>query len=221
MKIYIGHDSKYPQATRVCRKSIEDHSEKGEHEIKYLDKKSLTRVGVYGRKEIEGESTEFSFTRFYVPLLSHYNGISLFCDNDFVWKCNPSEVLQYLRDKKVAVVKHNDSIIKDIHGTKMDGVKNKSYPRKCWSSLMLFNNEKCKDLSKEYLDNAGAAQLHQFDWAKDNEIGRIPLKYNHLVGYYKKHKYIKAIHYTNGGPWFDEYKDGELSEEWWNVYKSL
>ena len=58
MKIYIGHDSKYPQATRVCRKSIEDHSEKGEHEIKYLDKKSLTKVGVYGRKDISGESTE-------------------------------------------------------------------------------------------------------------------------------------------------------------------
>ena len=55
MKIYIVHDSKYPQATRVCRKSIEDHSEKGEHDIKYLDKKSLTKVVVYGRKDISGE----------------------------------------------------------------------------------------------------------------------------------------------------------------------
>ena len=215
MKIYIGHDSKFPQATRVCRKSIEDY---GEHEIKYLDKKSLTRVGVYGRKDISGESTEFSFTRFYVPMLSHYQGKSLFVDNDFVFKCNPTELVQYLRNKPVACVKHK---LDNIHNSKMDGVKNKSYPRKCWSSLMLFDCSKLKNLSKEYLDNASPADLHQFAWVKDNEIGRIPLKYNHLVGYYKKHKYIKAIHYTQGGPWFDEYKDGELSEEWWKVYKSL
>jgi len=218
MKIYIGHDSRFPQATRVCRKSIEDHSEKGEHEIKYLDKKSLTRVGVYGRKDVEGESTEFSFTRFYVPMLCHYQGISLFVDNDFVFKCNPTELVQYLREKPVACVKHK---LENIHNDKMDGVKNKSYPKKCWSSLMLFDNSKLKHLTKEYLDSASPADLHQFAWVKDNEIGRIPLKYNHLVGYYRKHKYIKAIHYTQGGPWFESHKDGELSEEWWKVYKSL
>ena len=218
MRIYIGHDRNFPQATKVCRKSIEDHSEKGEHDIRYLDKKDLERIGAYNRPQIANESTEFSFTRFYVPMLSHYKGVSLFCDNDFVWKCNPSEVLQYLRKKKVSVVKHK---LDFIHGTKMNGVVNKSYPRKNWSSLMLFDNEKCKNLTQDYLDKATPADLHQFAWAKDNEIGRIPLKYNHLVGYYKKHKYIKAIHYTQGGPWFDEYKNSELSEEWWRVYKSL
>ena len=218
MKIYIGHDSRFSKATRVCKKSIEDHSNIGEHEIKYLDKKSLIKVGAYGRKTVKGESTEFSFTRFYVPMLSHYQGISLFVDNDFVFKCNPVEMLQYLRNKPVACVKHK---LEKIHGDKMDGVKNKSYPRKCWSSLMLFDNKKLKHLTKDYLDNASPADLHQFAWVKDNEIGRIPLKYNHLVGYYKKHKYIKAIHYTQGGPWFESYKNGELSEEWWKVYKSL
>ena len=218
MKIYIGHDSKYPQATRVCRKSIEDHSEKGEHEIKYLDKKSFTKVGVYGRKDISGESTEFSFNRFYVPLLSHYDGISLLCDNDFVWKCNPSEIEQYLRNKPVACVKHK---LEKSPKLKMDGTPNIFYPRKCWSSLMLFDNSKLKKLSKEYLDKASAQELHQFMWVEDKEIGSIPLKYNHLVGYYNSHKYIKAIHYTNGGPWFEKHKEGELSEEWWNVYKSL
>jgi len=218
MKIYIGHDSRFPQATRVCRKSIEDHSEKGEHEIKYLDRKSLIKTGVYGRDAVKGESTEFSFTRFYVPMLSHYKGISLFVDNDFVFKCNPTEIEQYLRDKPVACVKHK---LDNIHGDKMDGIKNKSYPKKCWSSLMLFDNAKLKHLTKEYLDNASPADLHQFAWVKEKEISSVPLKYNHLVGYYKKHKYIKAIHYTQGGPWFDEYKNSELSEEWWKVYNSL
>ena len=218
MRIYIGHDSKYPEATKVCRKSIEDHSEEGEHDIRYLDKAGLERIGAYNRPKIANESTEFSFTRFYVPMLSHYKDVSLFCANDFVCKCNPSEVLQYLRGKKVSVVKHK---LDFIHGTKMNGVANKSYPRKNWSSLMLFNNEKCKNLTQDYVDKATPADLHQFAWAKDNEIGGIPMKYNHLVGYYNKHKYIKAIHYTQGGPWFDEYKNSELSEEWWRVYKSL
>ena len=35
----------------------------------------------------------------------------------------------------------------------MDGTPNIFYPRKCWSSLMLFDNNKLKKLSKEYLDN--------------------------------------------------------------------
>jgi len=218
MKIYIGHDSGFPQATRVCRKSIEDHSEKGEHEIKYLDKKSLTKVGVYGRDNVLGESTEFSFTRFYVPLLCHYEGISLFIDNDFVFKCNPTELDKYLKNKPVAVVKHE---LKEMPSTKMNGIENKSYPKKCWSSLMLFDNSKLKNLTKEYLDDASPADLHQFAWVDKKDISEIPRSYNHLVGYYKKHNKIKAIHYTQGGPWFEEYKNGELSEEWWRVYKSL
>ena len=218
MKIYIGHDSRFPQATRVCRKSIEDHSEKGEHEIKYLDRKSLTKVGAYGRDAIKGESTEFSFTRFYVPMLSHYQGISMFVDNDFVFKCNPTEIEKYLKDKSVACVKHE---LDNIHGSKMDGVENKSYPRKCWSSLIIYNCPKLKHLTKAYLDSAQASDLHQFAWVDDKDISEIPRSYNHLVGYYKKHNKIKAIHYTQGGPWFESRKNDELSEEWWKVYKSL
>ena len=104
---------------------------------------------------------------------------------------------------------------------KMNGVENKSYPKKCWSSLMLFDNSKLKNLTKEYLDDASPADLHQFAWVDEKDISEIPRSYNHLVGYYKKHNRIKAIHYTQGGPWFKEYKNGEFSEEWWKVYKSL
>ena len=94
MKIFIGHDSKYPQATAVCMKSIKDNGFTGHIEI--LDKTELKTKGIYGREDLEGESTEFSFTRFYVPLLTDYTGIALFCDNDFLWKCNPEETLEYM-----------------------------------------------------------------------------------------------------------------------------
>ena len=213
MKIFIGHDSKYPQATEVCKKSIIDNGFTGDIEI--LDKAKLKTKGIYGRKDIKGESTEFSFTRFYVPLLMDYKGIALFCDNDFLWKCNPEETLEYLGDNDVAVVKHP---MYSAKGNKMDGVKNKTYPRKNWSSLMLFNCENLTFVSKEYLDNAPPSLLHELRWAYD--IGEIPMEYNCLVGYYNCDN-AKALHYTNGGPWFDKYKNAEKSLDWWKVYESL
>jgi len=218
MKIFIGHDSRHSKATRVCKKSILSHSKQGEHKVTYLDKALLTKIGIYGRKDVPGESTEFSFTRFYVPLLTHFKEKALFCDNDFLWKCNPSEIEKYIKEKPVAVVKHD---LKEVHEDKMDGIKNKWYPKKCWSSLIYFDCEKLKNLSKEYLDNATPKELHEFGWVDEKDISEIPRSYNHLIGYYEKHNRIKALHYTQGGPWFDEHKNNELSEEWWKVYKSL
>ena len=218
MRIFIGHDSKYPQATKVCRKSMELHNDN--LDITYVDKEHLKRINFYGREDVAGESTEFSFTRFYVPMLCNYKGIAMFCDNDFVWKCDPLEIEKYLGNNDIAVVKHKYYKAND---TKMDGVKNKDYPRKNWSSLIIYNCSKLRNLSKEYLDDARPADLHELRWAKN--IGEIPRQYNHLVGIYKKrynpYNKIKALHYTSGGPWFDNYKESELSEEWWKVYKTL
>jgi len=86
---------------------------------------------------------------------------------------------------------------------------------------MLFDNNKCQNLTKEYLDNASPADLHQFAWVEEDRIAPIPRMYNHLVGYYKTNPRIKAVHFTQGGPWFKKYKNGEFSEEWWKVLNSL
>ena len=216
MRIFIGHDSRFPQATKVCRKSMQNYNDN--LDITFLEKEHLKKYNFYGREDIPGESTEFSFTRFYVPMVCNYDGIAMFCDNDFLWKCDPTEMVKYLGDKAIAVVKHEDM---DIKQTKMDGINNKSYPRKNWSSLIIYNCSKLKHLTKAYLDSSQASDLHELRWVDDDEIAEIPRSYNHLVGYYKKHNRIKALHYTLGGPWFDDYKNGELSEEWWKVYKSL
>ena len=66
MRIFIGHDSKFPQATQVCRKSMLDFNK--QLKIYYLDKAKLKHTDVYGREDVAGESTEFSFTRFYVHM---------------------------------------------------------------------------------------------------------------------------------------------------------
>jgi len=218
IKIFIGHDSRYPEATKVCKASILKYWP--EANITYLDKAKLKEIGVYGREDIEGESTEFSFTRFYVPMLMNYKGYALFCDNDFLWRVDPREVSRYLGDKPISVVKHDDY---KVNSNKMNGVNNKSYPKKNWSSLMLFNCSRLnRKLSKKYLDNATASQLHEFKFLNENDIGEIPKRYNMLVGIDEITKTnARAIHYTEGEPWFDEYKDSELSEEWWKIYNSL
>jgi len=169
-------------------------------------------------------STEFSHTRFLIPELARRNKVKgwvIFCDCDFLWLDDVKNLLDELDDDyPVMAVKFN-YVPND--GMKMDNKIQTKYNCKLWSSLMAFNmNHKAnRKLTKGAVNEMKGLDLHQFAWVKDNEIGRIPLKYNHLVGYYNKHKYIKAIHYTQGGPWFDEYKDSELSEEWWKVYKSL
>ena len=217
MRIFIGHDSRDAAATKVCKQSILNYWP--EADITYLDKAALIKSGIYGREDVEGESTEFSFTRFYVPLLCNYKGIAMFCDNDFLWRGDPRNIRRYVNgNEPMAVVKHDDY---EAESNKMNGIQNKSYPKKNWSSLMIFRCDQFKNkLTKEYLDNATPAQLHEFHFISEKAIGSIPKDFNCLVGHYDC-KNAKALHYTNGGPWFDEYKDGELSEEWWKVYNSL
>ena len=148
----------------------------------------------------------------------HYKGIAMFCDNDFLWKCDPMEVVEYMRpDDAIAVVQHKDY---DVKETKMDGVENKQYPRKNWSSLIVFNCDKLKHMTKEYVDKATASHLHELKWVDDTQIGNVPDNYNVLVGTHDTSG-ARALHYTNGGPWFEEYKNAEKSLDWWTVYESL
>ena len=136
--------------------------------------------GIYSRT-FQGESTDFAFTRFLVPYLSNYTGYSLFCDGDFLWRSDPSELMKYAANfMTVSVVKH-PKLITSQH-TKMNDKVNRPYEKKYWSSLMLFKNNMCHRLTPEYVNQALAGDLHGFKWAKS--IGSIPATYNHMIGYY-------------------------------------
>ena len=114
-------------------------------------------------------------------------------------------------DKRYAVMcVHHDYTPKE--GEKMDGQKQLNYPRKNWSSMMLFNCEhpKNRKLTKEFINNPDidGKFLHRFSWLSDNQIGKLSHEWNWLVGWYKEPQdgKPKALHYTEGGPWFKEYK---------------
>ena len=54
------------------------------------------------------------------------------------------------------------------------------------------------------------------------EIGELSTKWNWLVGEYDNPtKDIKVLHWTLGGPYFEEYSKTEFSEEWSKEFKSM
>jgi hypothetical protein len=101
----------------------------------------------------------------------------------------------------------------------MDGKKQVWYPRKNWSSLMLFNNSHfdCKGLTPAAVSYAAPAYLHGFAWTDVDKWAGLPNSYNYLVGYYSHNKNPHAVHFTDGGPWLQGYEDVEFAEEWRSV----
>ena len=213
MVIYIGYDSTQHEAYAVCKASIERYNTS--HTIRPLVLDQLKKERLYWRP-YQNESTEFAFSRFLVPYLSMYQGYALFCDSDFLWKCDPAELLDFTHDTyDVWCVQHPTFLSPSI---KMNNKVNLSYPRKYWSSLMLFNNNRCNKLNLEYVNHAPAGALHEMEWAES--IGDIPAEYNAMVNYYD-FKSAKAVHFTDGGPWHNIHDNILYSNEWKQIYKKL
>ena len=210
VRVFIGYDPKEEVAFHVLQRSI--------HERASLPV-SVTPINlnqlknVFTRERHPLQSTEFSFSRFLTPWLCNFEGWGLFLDCDMLMLGDVAGLWR-LRDEKYAVqlVKHN-YVPKEE--TKFLGAVQTKYEKKNWSSVMLFNCAQCTALTPEYVNTATGLELHQFKWLDDDrKIGEIPAGWNHLVGEYDKHPDAKLIHYTLGGPYFDEYRSCDYSEEW-------
>ena len=213
--VYVGYDTREDIAYQVCKHSI-IRREPGAT-VKPLKQKDMRDTGLYTREVDKLASTEFTFTRFFIPYLQNYQGWAVFCDCDFVWTVPTTDLKQYCDpDKAVVVVQHDYT---PAEGMKMDGKQQHIYPRKNWSSMILWNcaHPKNKVLTPELLNKETGAFLHRFQWLDDNDIGSLPHHYNWLVGWYKEPKdgKPKIYHWTEGGPWFvDNYFDCEYADVW-------
>lgn len=211
LTVYIGHDSKEPAAAAVLAHSILMRASKPVWFMP-LTKRSVEHV--YTRPRGPLEATEFSMTRFLVPYLSGYQGWSLFLDCDMLCQADVFEVLQHAAadpGKAVYACQH-DYVPKSA--TKMDGQKQTAYPRKNWSSFVLFDNAQCKALTPDYVNTASGLELHRFHWLQDEQIGSLPLEWNWLVGEYPPNSDARNLHFTEGGPWFDSYLCCDHAELW-------
>jgi hypothetical protein len=80
---------------------------------------------------------------------------------------------------------------------------------------MLMNCARCTALTPEYVNSASGLELHQFKWLEgDPLIGALPPQWNHLVGYDAPRADASLVHFTIGGPYFDQYRDCEYAKEW-------
>lgn len=175
-------------------------------------KRSLVRE-FHNRPIDSKQSNEFSFTRFLVPYLSNYEGVSLFMDCDMLVLTDIKEIFDLFDPSyAVQVVKHDYT---PKHQIKYLGNIQYPYPKKNWSSVMLFNNAECKALTPEYVNKASGLDLHQFKWLEnESRIGELPKEWNHLVIDMPPNPNAKIVHYTNGTPCFREYFTCEYSSEW-------
>ena len=214
-KVYVGYDSKQPDAYYACIKSLQSNT-KSPLEYYALIQSQLRESGDYTRPVDPLSSTEFSFTRFLIPHLCNYKGWVLFCDSDFIFLEDVNELFGLVDERyAVMVCKHNYNPINTI---KMSGQTQHLYPRKNWSSFILWNCGHCSNarLTANVVNSESGSYLHQFQWLTDSEIGSIPLQWNWLVDWYKEPEdgKPKALHYTEGGPWLDNYKNCSYANEW-------
>jgi lipopolysaccharide biosynthesis glycosyltransferase len=181
---------------------------------------ALNLLNGYSESHLDG-SNSFIYSRFLTPHLMNYSGWAIFADGDMVCKGDLA-ALWRLRDerKAVQVIKHN---YKTKSASKYLGNKNENYPRKNWSSLILWNcnHPKHKLLTPEFIQGQSGAYLHRFSWLADEDIGDLPPEWNWLAIEYAENPAAKLIHYTLGTPCFNDYKATSMSSEWYEVYERL
>lgn len=217
INIFIGYDSKEKIAYHVLSESILKNSTKPV---------SITPIYLpnikddFLRERNNLSSTEFSFSRFIIPHLMNYQGWALFMDCDMLMKADVEELWR-LRDDRYAVQVCKHDYVPRTE-TKFLGQIQTAYPKKNWSSFMLMNCKKCTSLTPDYVNKASGLELHQFKWLENEElIGSLPLEWNWLAGEYEYKKDIKNIHYTEGGPYFKDYKNCDYAQDWFEIYREI
>ncbi|MCB1463583.1 MAG: glycosyltransferase [Nitratireductor sp.] len=214
-RVYIGWDSREDIAYQVARHSLLKHASIPVDVIP-IKLPDLVDQGLYTREIDPLASTEFTYSRFLTPHMAGFEGWALFVDCDFLFFGDVAELAAYQKPEyAVACVKHDYT---PKESTKMDGQVQTVYPRKNWSSFMLFNcaHPSTKKLTVEAVNSQTGAYLHRMQWAADDEIGEVPTEWNWLEGWNEEPATgtPKAVHYTRGGPWFENWQDVAYAQQW-------
>jgi len=207
--IFVGYDPREAIAYHTCVNSIIRNSSVPVAIVPV----ALNLFRDYSETHTDG-SNHFIYTRFLVPHLMQYEGWAIFIDGDMIVRGDIAELWE-LRDayKDVMVVKHD---YKTRMTEKYLGAKNEDYPRKNWSSVILWNcnSHPNRKLTSEFVQKATGAELHRFSWLLDERIGELPPEWNWLPDEYGPNPDAKLLHYTLGTPCFHEFADTPQGNEW-------
>jgi hypothetical protein len=121
--------------------------------------------------------------------------------------------------KALHVVKHAPVV---VGGIKMDGQVQTTYPRKWWSSVILWNADHPANarLNLVTLNQWPGRDLHAFRWLHDDEIGELPGEANWLVGIQPKPARPVVAHFTLGTPNMLGLEQSEHADIWWDNQKA-
>lgn len=223
MKVYIGYDSREAEAYDIAVASLKRQASISV-DVTPLNLDRLAAQGLLRRPtDTRGHrydlpsnapaSTEFAISRFLVPLLAQ-TGWALFTDCDVVFLDDVAELFA-LADPRYALmcVQHQHEPTERL---KMDRQIQTCYPRKNWSSVMLFNcdHPANRRLSLVDVQERRGFYLHQFYWLADNEIGALPAEWNWLVNVEPRPAHPKIAHFTLGGPFTPGWAGAEHDSLW-------
>lgn len=216
-RVFIGWDSRFPEPALVLADSIRKRTPRGV-DVRFLDLEHLKRCYGFKPAPDPNASTEFTRSRFLVPWLCGYEGYALFVDNDVLAFASLTELSDTVRriieqtmpeEPALYVVKHDHCPVDG--STKMYGAVQTAYPRKNWSSFMVMHCPQLKCWTKELVETAPCSRLHRFVDVPDSKIAALPHGWNDLDHMDEK---TKMIHYTSGGPWYEQYKDCPHADVW-------
>ncbi len=228
--IYIGWDPRERDAFEVARQSMLRHMTQSipVHKLVLSD---LVEKGLYTRPtrwndehhrlidvlsirdDYDGScSTDHAIARFCVPQLAG-TGWALFTDGDVLFRGDVCKAFDGLDESKaVYCVKHAHE---PAEIEKMDGQVQTRYPRKNWSSFVIFN---CDHISVRTLaalvNEVPGRDLHAFRWLEDSEIGALGREWNHLVGWSDPQIKPMQVHFTEGTPDMPGYEKCDFADEW-------
>lgn len=230
LKVFIGYDPDEHEAYEVARHSLLLRASIPVS-VTPLDAEPLRRngllwrcidkrSGIYDLPSNAPASTEFAVSRFLTPILAQ-TGPALFVDCDVVFTADVSGLMREY-DPRFAVqcVQHRYTP-KSLR--KMGGHSQTIYPRKNWSSVMLFNADHPgnRRLSVEMINQWPGRALHGFEWLSDSEIGELSPRWNWLVGEQQRPETPGIAHYTLGGPWLTNWETAAHDGIWLDAYEAL
>ncbi len=207
--VFVGYDPREAIAYHTCTNSIIRNSSRPVAIVPV----ALNLFRDYDETHTDG-SNHFIYTRFLVPYLCDFDGHAIFIDGDMIVRGDIAE-LWAMRS-----VYHDVQVVKHDYKTKMSekylGAKNEDYPRKNWSSVILWNCNSFpnRKLTPDFVQRSTGAELHRFTWLDDERIGELPKEWNWLPDEYGANPDAKLLHYTLGTPCFHEFADTPQNEEW-------
>lgn len=214
LRVFVGWDAREAIAFDVCRYSLLRRSS-AKIDVSPIRLQDLRNEGLYWRDDDPLASTEFTYSRFLTPYLAGFRGLAIYCDCDFLWLDDVAKLAGQIDPAMAVSCVQHDYTPRET--TKMDGRVQTVYPRKNWSSLMVFNaaHPSCRALTPELVNTAEPAFLHRMGWATDPEIGSLDTRWNWLEGWSGRGASTPgAVHFTRGGPWFEQWGDVDYADLW-------